>query len=809
MTWLRRISLQAKFILGLLAIFVILGAAFSLFLGAHLRELLKAEVEDKAGLIFSHQAAIQDYVRTILRPAVRQALPRDEFLLEAMSTSYATRKVMIDLNAETGQYIYRRVALEPRNPDSRANELERQLILLFQKEPHREDYKSFLVIEGEEHYITARPVRFAAECLACHGRPEDAPRELLERYGDGRGFGRTEGEVAGLDLVGLPVHNAVKNIRQWTVSFAVYFFAGTAVVFILILAFFNRLVIHNLRRLKGIFQPWFHREEDLRILDRLDKEDEINTLVRAMEEFALHLGEARRQLEDYAANLEDKVAARTADLSREAGERRSDVQLFVDLLDSLNQSQTRTELLQTCLAQIGRRFGAATVVYYCGLSSQSTVIWPERAAQPEFPPDWRWLVAESQSLFLPDRAFIPVQTSETSRGLLGLFFAGPAAPPEQSREVLGALGQQLGIAMDNLDSLDNLIRQNQLLGSIFEGISDPLLLVDESCREILANDSARRLAGSLSGERPDGGGLLRRLVGAGLGQDDCPLRAMINSGASSWRELSLADNRSFSIRVYPLGGRQSQDRRAVVYVRESTADKRLMAQMQQSEKMIAVGKLAAGMAHEINNPLGVILCYANILRSGLTEGQESADLDIIIKHTKQAQAVLQGLLNFARPKSPAPGPCDLSEAVRGLIDVFKVKAAALRVALDAELGADVPPVLADPAGLDQIITNLVINALDVVAPDTGRVLVRTHHDPKIDRVVLSVADNGPGVDPADMTRIFDPFFTTKEVGKGTGLGLSVVFTLVREMGGYIEVENTPGARFNVFLPAAGDRREAA
>jgi hypothetical protein len=232
------IKIQHKFLIGLAAIFLLLGVIFLFALNMHLREMLHIEAEDNAEIVFSHLTSLQDYVRTTLRPAVRQALPQEEFLLEAMSTSFVTRKVLVDMNTQGDQYLYRRVALSPRNPASAANEMESGLISRFQAHPEETTYFGYRIINGIEHYVMARPVHFEQECLTCHGDPKDAPRVLIERYGAAHGFGRRQGELAGLDFVGMPVNKSIMHIRESVTLFGGSFFAMATGVFLLI-SFFS------------------------------------------------------------------------------------------------------------------------------------------------------------------------------------------------------------------------------------------------------------------------------------------------------------------------------------------------------------------------------------------------------------------------------------------------------------------------------------------------------------------------------------------------------------------------------------------
>lgn len=821
-------TLQTKFLAGLLLAMAGLVGFFAFTLNMHLGRLMESEAREKASLILSQVGAVQGYVRTKLRPAMYRTLPEDQFVLEAMSTSYITRLIMSDLNLAKEAFSYRRVGIGARNPDYEANELERGLIRRFEAQRDLIRVEEFVEQGGERHFVTARPQRFEASCMHCHGDPDQAPRELIERYGDKRGFGREVGQLAGIDLVSLKVQRDVGGIRDATLSFALLFAGGIIVMLLGIQGFFHRLVVVSLRRATGVMQRLFPEEARAVAPDtpRGDmgggeaapvpattrgRDDEIEGLLHGFEAFAEHLRQARQDLRDYAATLEDKVAERTKDLTRLADERRADVALFVSLLNGLNQSQNKRRLLTTSLELIATRFGAARAAYACVLSASDYAAWPDPQARPELPGDWHDLVSgdgasEPAPRLEPQAWFIPVQTSGTSRGLLCLYWDQPQEGSGRLAELARAIGQQMGIAMDNLDALDGLMRQNAMLSSVFEGIADPLMLVDARGALLLANASAGPLA-------EEAAPALAPLLA------DLQHKATEHGGQG---ELVLSGGRIFEASLYPLSAQEhapSASRRFVAYLREVTAQRRMEGQLRQSERLAAVGQLAAGLAHEINNPLGVIQCYAELLRAAEAAPQAQADLDIIMRHTEQARKVVRDLLDFARPRPATPGPTDMAAHAATLVEVLAPRARAVRAELTLSAPPDLPLVQAGSDALEHILSNIVLNALDAVgevavgeaAPGEGpgerprRVELSLRAEEGM--VALAVADTGPGIAPEHLDRVFDPFFTTKGVGKGTGLGLAVVYGLVRELGGQLAAANRPpdeggGAVFTVRLPAA-------
>jgi signal transduction histidine kinase len=388
---------------------------------------------------------------------------------------------------------------------------------------------------------------------------------------------------------------------------------------------------------------------------------------------------------------------------------------------------------------------------------------------------------------------VPVSSQDAVQGLLCLGWPEDAGLDDMDRQVIMALARQLGIAMENLTALDNLLKQRDILASVFEGVSDPMALLDAQGRVIATNQAGRALA-----EEGD-------ILGLAWGEAcqtprDLIQEALTQDGPVSWEQAQ--GRRTLRLTLYPLADPQGRRGRLVAWMRDVTLERQVLADMQRSERLVAVGQLAAGLAHEINNPLGIILCYAELLETSLPEGQARSDLEVIARHTRQAQRVLRDLLDFARAQRGAPALVDLGETASRALQVFAPQAEARKAHLRHENGHGPIMVSADPNALEQILANLILNALDAVPSPGGEITLRVGTGPTEGQAVLEIADNGPGVDPAHLDQIFDPFFTTKELEKGTGLGLAVVYGLVRDMGGSIAVENRGGAVFTLNLPLA-------
>lgn len=249
--------------------------------------------------------------------------------------------------------------------------------------------------------------------------------------------------------------------------------------------------------------------------------------------------------------------------------------------------------------------------------------------------------------------------------------------------------------------------------------------------------------------------------------------------------------------------------------------KSLQEQLVQAQKMESVGRLAGGVAHDFNNMMSIILGYVELAQEKLApEHSLFTDLEQIRKAAERSAALTRQLLAFARKQIATPKVLDLNETMGGMLSMLQ-----RLIGEDIELawapGADLWPVKIDPSQLDQILVNLCVNARDAivgggeVSVTTKKVAFNTEHGathPDImpgEYVLLVVSDNGCGMDQATLTKLFEPFFTTKEVGKGTGLGLAMVYGIVRQNDGFIDVASVlgRGTTFKIYLPRHFDEEE--
>ncbi len=225
-------------------------------------------------------------------------------------------------------------------------------------------------------------------------------------------------------------------------------------------------------------------------------------------------------------------------------------------------------------------------------------------------------------------------------------------------------------------------------------------------------------------------------------------------------------------------------------------------QLVQAEKITSLGRLAAGVAHEINNPLAGVLIYADMLMKEL-EGNEQwrQDLQEIINQTLRCKQIVARLLEFSRQSLDERVLFDVNEIIGQCVALLQHQSLFHNVEIIQNLESDLPQILGNPGELEQVFTNLMLNATDAME-STGKITIISRSEPEAKKVVLAFTDTGPGISPEVREKIFEPFFTTKPVGVGTGLGLSVVYGVIQRHGGSIEVETPPdgGATFIIRLP---------
>jgi PAS domain S-box-containing protein len=645
----RYTRLQTKFLLGLAAILIFFSALASTTIYFFQKKSLEDEAYQKTELVMMAMAANRSYVREILRPKMYEKLSQDDFLLEAMSSSYISRNVMERFNENLYNFIYRRVAINARNPDYEADEREIEMIHYFTENPAIEEWQG-IIDKGEQRYFMRyRPVYAKSSCNHCHGKPEEAPKEIIEMYGRERGFYREANDVYGVISVGLPVDLNLQKIKEIAITVFAGVLPSILFLYAIISIFFNKVIAQNLNNLLNIFRSSLKDEERVQRYTSSDPVDEISELTEVARQMAKDLQNNREQLEDSAAKI---------------------------------------------------------------------------------------------------------------------------------------------------------LRSKELLQSVFDGITDPVVLIDnlgiiKNVNKAFLNRYSITLDQVMEHS-------LSTLSFSGR----CPLLecgdilfSMPDKPIS--RQINMENGEIYLIYFYPIHDEQGNTVSLVCYVKDITEQKRLEQKIQQTEKIVSMGQLAAGVAHEINNPLGIILCHIDLIKDDPTLSEEArADLQTIEKHAGNCRTIIADLLNFARQHKSIKELSSINSIIQDVVQIAANQFQQQNITVDLDLDNTIPMLNVDVDKMKQVIFNLLLNSAQAIE-ENGYILLATGFDREHRLLTVTVDDNGCGVPADTIDKIFDPFFTTKDPGKGTGLGLSVSYGIIRDHDGEITVESLPGkgSRFTITLPA--------
>lgn len=390
----------------------------------------------------------------------------------------------------------------------------------------------------------------------------------------------------------------------------------------------------------------------------------------------------------------------------------------------------------------------------------------------------------------------------------------PVALPGAARALVGPLAAEYNALARNLGSLFGEMEQAQLAiiaernrhEAILQGLPGALLVVDGDFRVTLSNRQAEALFGvpapSLAGANvfdlllPDEAGreLLRE---AFLYEQQVSNKLLALRVGDAVRQVSL------NLTFFGKSPRAAQASAAII-LQDVTDWKRLEDMATQAEKLVAMGQLAAGVAHELNTPLGTILGYAQLLNEGKADEEKRAEYARIIHgETKRCARIIDNLLAYARRDVCPTESCEVNALIREAVEaVSNCQGRRQCVAIEADVAGELT-VRGGGGQLDIVLVNLLVNAVQA-ASEVAEPRVRVTCEVTGGNAVVSVTDNGPGVPPEVRPRLFEPFFTTKGESAGTGLGLPISQQIVTRIGGSIhcDPEHPGGARFLVTLPLA-------
>ncbi|MBW7995923.1 MAG: PAS domain-containing protein [Candidatus Glassbacteria bacterium] len=354
-----------------------------------------------------------------------------------------------------------------------------------------------------------------------------------------------------------------------------------------------------------------------------------------------------------------------------------------------------------------------------------------------------------------------------------------------------------------------MIQKKQLIAA-FDGITDLILIIDPDYNIVFANSAFCDFY-----EVND----LRKIIGRkcystcrGLMErcDICPAMGTLESGETVTVEKELRGE-ILKYWTYPVYDENNTVVSIVSCARIITGQKRMEQELVRSEKLKGIGQLAAGVAHEINNPLCSIIGYTQLIQESLPKSDPNhAFLIDVLESAVQAKRIVDGLLEYSRQSVYSTRLCGIGNVIKKTLELVKYQLSAKKISVSCEIADGLPRVKIDIQKTIQAFLNILLNALEA-SPEGGTVFIDARRNGD-DCLIVRLRDEGCGISSDDISNIFNPFFTTKDVGKGTGLGLSIAQGIFEHQNAKIKVESElgKGTCFEVQLPvekqSAGDQK---
>ncbi len=341
------------------------------------------------------------------------------------------------------------------------------------------------------------------------------------------------------------------------------------------------------------------------------------------------------------------------------------------------------------------------------------------------------------------------------------------------------------------NSINELRESEERYKKLVDGISDAVILIDSQKKILSWNSGAQKIFGYC----------LEEVAGS-------KINMLYHSHASEAKNLEIIDGENIFKRkdgsTFPglISNKPLQDSLNagnVLVIKDITEQKemtKLEKVLLQSEKLFMLGKLAAGVAHEINNPLTTISLHTQIMLKKTRDEKTNSRLEIINRETNRAARIVKRLLEFAHQSEPKISSVDINREIDNVLNVLEPQLYRTKITTDLE---PLPLIMADGEQIQQVIMNMLTNSIQSITTD-GEIIIKTAA--KNDHIEISITDNGCGISQDNIGKIFDPFFTTKMPGEGTGLGLSICYGIIKKHNGSIDVKSEVGigTTFTIKLP---------
>jgi signal transduction histidine kinase len=427
---------------------------------------------------------------------------------------------------------------------------------------------------------------------------------------------------------------------------------------------------------------------------------------------------------------------------------------------------------------------------------------------------------------LKDQPFLnyimaPVMTNSTLAGVIEAARSQPFPPEAVKLDLLKLMCNSLASNIVNYQAIrqlkiDNanleawrweLLQSRNTLRAMFDSIPTSIYIIDNKYRVVAINASRSIRAGL----KPNA--LVGQVCYESLYKKTAPCQGCrVNETFLSGRNTTRTDRQwinndqisDWEITTYAIQDESENPIQVIIIENDVTVEKRLEANLIQSEKLAAVGQLAAGVAHEINNPLSAVIANAQLLRRDLPNNATDAleSVQLIETAGLRASQVVRNLLGFARKEQYEFQLLDLNETILNALTLVKHELVTHHTDVSLDLAEGMPLVNASRDHLQSVWINIILNALDSIQHGSGKINITSSYKNKEFNIIIG--DNGVGIPADKVSKIFEPFFTTKAPGRGTGLGLSVCHRIIKQHGGYIQVDSLVGVgtKFTIILPEA-------
>ena len=808
-------SIAARFLLAV-GIFVGLFSAFTIYRAYQITERHVAQLlERQAELALEFDLAVRSYVAEGIRPAVQQRVGPDEFILEAMSSSYVAREVFDRVRKKLPGYLLKFSSDNPRNPANRASPDELKVLQRFRSQPGLERWSGRITLDGRPYFAHFSARRMQESCLRCHGRPEDASPALVQRYGPVAGFHLPVGEVIALDTIAIPLEAAdtalASQLRQQLPLTA----AGLALLFLAIVVVFRRLVSSRLAVIADHFARIAASPDSATITPlSLGGRDEISQLVASFNLLAEKVREAY-------VSLERGVAERTAALTRaneelrgEMAERErverarlADHQQLRSIFDSIDEPIYVADPQTYELLYVNEAFRR---IWGDGVGDKCYRVLQGRDAPCPFCTNHKILGTAAGQPYIWE-----FRNERTGRWFRCI-----------DRAIRWPDGRcvryEMAIDITERRRAEDALRESEeQLRTVVSASKDAMIAIDEEGRVILFNPAAEAMFGRSA----------REMLGQPL---DClmpePYRSRHRGCVEGYfrrgephgaigRTVELPalhrDGHQFPVELSLSVGQRGERRFALAVLRDITARKQAEAELTRAKLAAEAAnrcksEFLANMSHEIRTPMTAILGFADLLREEALSCTQCAEHADCARRTRVRQAVeticrngdhLLNLINDILDLSKIEAGkleiecvrCSPLEVVAGVQSLTQVRAAARGLTFAVEYAGPIPETMhTDPTRLRQILLNLLGNAVKFTETGEVRLVVRLADEaPQPPRLQFDVIDSGIGMTGEQVARLFRPFTQadasmTRRFG-GTGLGLAISKRLAEMLGGDIVV----------------------